>query len=166
MIIKAENITKIYKTGDIEVKALDNINFCVDESEFVAIMGTSGSGKSTLMNILGCLDVLTSGNYFLDGEDVSKLKSNQLALIRNKKIGFVFQSFNLLPKMTAFQNVELPMIYANVEPAQRKKIAMDALQKVGLEKRIDHKPNEMSGGQRQRVAIARSLVNNAQVRKS
>lgn len=160
MIIKAENITKIYKTGDIEVKALDNINFCVDESEFVAIMGTSGSGKSTLMNILGCLDVLTSGNYFLDGEDVSKLKSNQLALIRNKKIGFVFQSFNLLPKMTAFQNVELPMIYANVEPAQRKKIAMDALQKVGLEKRIDHKPNEMSGGQRQRVAIARSLVNN------
>lgn len=160
MIIKAENITKIYKNGDIEVKALDNINFCVDKSEFVAIMGTSGSGKSTLMNILGCLDVLTSGNYFLDGEDVSKLKSNQLALIRNKKIGFVFQSFNLLPKMTAFQNVELPMIYANVDSAERKKIAMDALQKVGLEKRIDHKPNEMSGGQRQRVAIARALVNN------
>lgn len=159
MIIKAQNITKIYKNGDIEVKALDNINFCVAEKEFVAIMGTSGSGKSTLMNILGCLDVLTSGNYFLDGQDVSKLKSNQLALIRNKKIGFVFQSFNLLPKMTAFQNVELPMIYANVEAAQRKKIAMDALTKVGLEKRIDHKPNEMSGGQRQRVAIARALVN-------
>lgn len=160
MIIKAQNITKIYKNGDIEVKALDNINFCVAEKEFVAIMGTSGSGKSTLMNILGCLDVLTSGNYFLDGQDVSKLKSNQLALIRNKKIGFVFQSFNLLPKMSAFQNVELPMIYANVEAAQRKKIAMDALTKVGLEKRIDHKPNEMSGGQRQRVAIARALVNN------
>ena len=159
MVIKTENITKIYKNGDIEVKALNNINFSVEKNEFVAIMGTSGSGKSTLMNILGCLDVLTSGSYFLDGEDVSKLKSNQLATIRNKKIGFVFQSFNLLPKLTAFQNVELPMIYANTESRKRKKIAMEALTKVGLEKRVDHKPNEMSGGQRQRVAIARALVN-------
>lgn len=160
MIIKAKNITKIYKNGDIEVKALDNINFCVEEGEFVAVMGTSGSGKSTLMNILGCLDILTYGNYFLDGEDVSKLKSNQLALIRNKKIGFVFQSFNLLPKLNAFQNVELPMIYANISVRKRKEIVLKALQKVGLQSRIDHKPNELSGGQRQRVAIARALVNN------
>lgn len=159
MIIKAENITKIYKTGDIEVKALDNINFCVAKSEFVSIMGTSGSGKSTLMNILGCLDNLTSGKYFLDDQDVSKLNSNELAIIRNKKIGFVFQAFNLLPKLNAFQNVELPMIYANIEASKRKKIATEALSKVGLEKRMDHKPNEMSGGQRQRVAIARALVN-------
>ena len=159
MIIKAENITKIYKTGDIEVKALDNINFCVAKNEFVSIMGTSGSGKSTLMNILGCLDNLTSGKYFLDDQDVSKLNSNQLASIRNKKIGFVFQAFNLLPKLNAFQNVELPMIYANVEANKRKKIAIESLSKVGLEKRMDHKPNEMSGGQRQRVAIARALVN-------
>lgn len=160
MIIKAKNITKIYKNGDIEVKALDNINFCVEEGEFVAVMGTSGSGKSTLMNILGCLDILTYGNYFLDGEDVSKLKSNQLALIRNKKIGFVFQSFNLLPKLNAFQNVELPMIYANISVRKRKEIVLKSLQKVGLQSRIDHKPNELSGGQRQRVAIARALVNN------
>lgn len=160
MIIKAEDITKIYKNGDIEVKALDNINFCVDEGEFVAVMGTSGSGKSTLMNILGCLDVLTSGSYFLDGEDVSKLSGDKLAAIRNRKIGFVFQSFNLLPKLNALQNVELPMIYAGVDSRVRKKIASEALAKVGLEKRMEHKPNEMSGGQRQRVAIARALVNN------
>lgn len=158
-MIKAENIEKIYKNGKLEVKALKGVSFHVDKNEFVAIMGASGSGKSTMMNILGCLDSLTAGKYFLDGEDVSSLNGKKLAYVRNRKIGFVFQSFNLLPKLSALQNVELPMVYAGVHSAERRKRAMAALERVGLADRSGHRPNEMSGGQRQRVAIARSLVN-------
>lgn len=159
-MIRAENIRKIYKNGKIEVEALKGVELNVKKGEFVSIMGASGSGKSTFMNILGCLDTMTSGKYFLDGEDVSKISGNQLAYIRNKKIGFVFQSFNLLPKLTAIQNVELPMVYGGIFPKERRRRALEAMEKVGLAERTDHKPNEMSGGQRQRVAIARSLVNN------
>lgn len=159
MIIQMENITKIYDTGKIQVKALNNIDLKVDKNEYVAIMGASGSGKSTLMNIIGCLDRITSGKYILDGEDVSKLNGQQLAEIRNKKIGFVFQSFNLLPRLTALKNVELPMIYAGVTGSKRTQMAKDALVRVGLGDRMGHKPNELSGGQNQRVAIARALVN-------
>ena len=158
-MIRAENIRKVYKNGKIEVEALKGVDLFVKKGEFVSIMGASGSGKSTFMNILGCLDTMTSGKYYLDGEDISKITGNQLAYIRNKKIGFVFQSFNLLPKLTAIQNVELPMIYGGVPPKERHRRALEAMEKVGLGERIDHKPNEMSGGQRQRVAIARSLVN-------
>ncbi len=158
-MIRAENIDKIYKNGKLEVRALKNVSFCVEKGEFTAIMGASGSGKSTMMNILGCLDTLTEGKYFLDGEDVSGLSGKRLAYVRNRKIGFVFQSFNLLPKLSALQNVELPMVYAGVKSAERRKRAMAALERVGLAERYNHKPNEMSGGQRQRVAIARSLVN-------
>ena len=159
MIIQMENITKIYDTGKIQVKALNNIDLKVDKNEYVAIMGASGSGKSTLMNIIGCLDRITSGKYILDGEDVSKLNGQQLAEIRNKKIGFVFQSFNLLPRLTALKNVELPMIYAGVTGSKRTQMAKDALVRVGLGDRMGHKPNELSGGQNHRVAIARALVN-------
>ncbi len=158
-MIRAENIVKVYKNGKLEVEALHNVNLHVGRGEFTSIMGASGSGKSTMMNILGCLDSLTSGRYYLDGEDVSSLSGKKLAYVRNKKIGFVFQSFNLLPKMSALQNVELPMVYAGVKPSERRKRALDALERVGLAQRYKHKPNEMSGGQRQRVAIARSLVN-------
>ncbi len=158
-MIRAENIVKVYKNGKLEVEALHNVNLLVGRGEFTSIMGASGSGKSTMMNILGCLDSLTSGRYYLDGEDVSSLSGKKLAYVRNKKIGFVFQSFNLLPKMSALQNVELPMVYAGVKPSERRKRALDALERVGLAQRYKHKPNEMSGGQRQRVAIARSLVN-------
>lgn len=158
-MIRAENIRKVYKNGKIEVEALKGVDLFVKKGEFVSIMGASGSGKSTFMNILGCLDTMTSGKYYLDGEDISKISGNQLAYIRNKKIGFVFQSFNLLPKLTAIQNVELPMVYGGVPPKERHRRALEAMEKVGLGERIDHKPNEMSGGQRQRVAIARSLVN-------
>lgn len=158
-MIRAENIRKVYKNGKIEVEALKGVDLFVKKGEFVSIMGASGSGKSTFMNILGCLDTMTSGKNYLDGEDISKISGNQLAYIRNKKIGFVFQSFNLLPKLTAIQNVELPMIYGGVSPKERHRRALEAMEKVGLGERIDHKPNEMSGGQRQRVAIARSLVN-------
>jgi putative ABC transport system ATP-binding protein len=160
LIIQMENLTKVYDTGKIQVRALNNIDLNVDKNEYVAIMGASGSGKSTLMNIIGCLDRMTSGSYILDGEDVSKLNDKQLAEIRNKKIGFVFQSFNLLPRLTALKNVELPMIYAGVPGNKRIQAAKDALERVGLKDRIYHKPNELSGGQNQRVAIARSLVNN------
>ncbi|MGI5997543.1 MAG: ABC transporter ATP-binding protein [Lutispora sp.] len=160
MIIQIENLTKIYDTGSIQVEALKSVSLNVDKNEYVAIMGASGSGKSTLMNIIGCLDRMTSGKYILDGEDVSKLNDTQLAEIRNKKIGFVFQAFNLLPRLTALGNVELPMIYAGIPGSQRYKRAKEALEKVGLGDRIHHRPNELSGGQKQRVAIARALVNN------
>lgn len=159
MIIKLENLVKIYDTGAIQLKALKGINLEIEEKEYVAIMGASGSGKSTLMNILGCLDKITEGKYYLDGVDISSLDDNSLAAIRNKKIGFVFQAFNLLPKLTAMANVELPMVYAGLPKAEREKKAKIALDKVGLSDRSHHKPNELSGGQKQRVAIARALVN-------
>lgn len=152
-------VQKTYKNGRLEVEALKHINLSINEGEFVSIMGPSGSGKSTLMNIIGCLDRTTAGYYELDGVGISALSDIELAKIRNKKIGFVFQSFNLLPKLTALKNVELPMIYAGISKNERKKLAIDALEKVGLSDRIDHLPNELSGGQKQRVAIARALVN-------
>lgn len=158
-IIEVKDVKKIYKNGKIEVEALKGINFSVEKGEFVAIMGSSGCGKSTMMNILGCLDTLSVGKYILDGEDVSKISGKKLAFVRNKKIGFVFQSFNLLPKLSALQNVELPMVYAGIGREERRKKALSSLDIVGLLGREHHKPNEMSGGQRQRVAIARSLVN-------
>lgn len=158
-MLRLNGIYKQYKQGSLEVVALKNINLSVAEGEFLSIMGASGSGKSTMMNILGCLDSPTSGEYLLDGEDVAKYSDYRLAEVRNKKIGFVFQSFNLLPKMTALENVELPMVYAGAGYKQRKAKAAAALEKVGLGGRVNHKPNELSGGQRQRVAIARSLVN-------
>lgn len=158
-LINVDNLTKVYKNGDIQVEALSGINLNVSKGEFVAIMGPSGSGKSTFMNILGCLDSLTRGTYKLDDIDVSKMSESELAIIRNRKIGFVFQSFNLLPRMDIQKNVELPMIYAGVGKIERKEKALWALTKVGLSDRVHHRPNEISGGQKQRVAIARSLVN-------
>lgn len=162
-MIKLENINKVYKNGDISVHALKNINLHIKEGEFTAIMGQSGSGKSTMMNILGCLDLLSSGKFYLDGVSIDSLNDNQLAEIRNKKIGFIFQSFNLLPKLSAIENVELPMAYGRIHPKERRIKALEALRKVGLEERKDHKPNELSGGQRQRVAIARAIANNPSI---
>lgn len=162
-MIKVSDIVKIYKNGNIELKVLKGLNLEVKKGEYVAFMGPSGSGKSTLMNILGCLDSLTSGTYILDGQDVSTIKGDALAEVRNKKIGFVFQTFNLLPKMTAVENVALPALYAGVKKAERIKRATEALESVGLGERIYHKPNEMSGGQRQRVAIARAIINNPKI---
>ncbi|MBB1535678.1 ABC transporter ATP-binding protein [Leptotrichia sp.] len=162
-MIKVSDIVKIYKNGNIELKVLKGLNLEVKEGEYVAFMGPSGSGKSTLMNILGCLDSLTSGIYILDGQDVSTIKGDALAEVRNKKIGFVFQTFNLLSKMTAVENVALPALYAGVKKAERIKRATEALESVGLGERIYHKPNEMSGGQRQRVAIARAIINNPKI---
>ena len=158
-MISLENIVKVYRMGKLEVPALHGINLRVEEHEFVAVMGPSGSGKSTLMNIIGCLDRLTGGRYVLDGIDVSSMGDNELAEVRNRKIGFVFQTFNLLPRMTSLRNVELPLIYSSVPKRQRRERAMEALRQVGLENRALHRPNELSGGQRQRVAIARSLIN-------
>lgn len=163
MVIEIQDLVKIYDTGAITLKALKGVNFQVEENEYVAIMGASGSGKSTLMNILGCLDRASSGKYILDGKDISTLDDDSLAEIRNKKIGFVFQSFNLLPKLSSLENVELPMMYNRIPLAERRKRAKIALAKVGLESRMHHKPNELSGGQRQRVAIARALVNNPSI---
>ncbi|AEF16915.1 MULTISPECIES: ABC transporter ATP-binding protein [Thermoanaerobacterium] len=159
-VITMRNLSKIYKMGDNEVKALDNINLTVDEGEFVSIVGPSGSGKSTLMNIIGCLDVMTEGEYYLNGNDTSKLNENKLAELRSSEIGFIFQSFNLLQKLTALENVELPMIYKGIPAKERYNRAVELLTMVGLEKRIHHKPTELSGGQQQRVAIARALANN------
>jgi putative ABC transport system ATP-binding protein len=160
-VIEAKELEKIYVMGDVKVNALRGINLDIHEGEFVAIMGTSGSGKSTFMNILGCLDTPTKGTYFLDGEDISKRSRNQLAEIRNKKIGFVFQSFNLLARTSALENVELPLLYnQTVGSNERKERALAALKSVGLADRIKSMPNQLSGGQQQRVAIARALVNN------
>lgn len=158
-----ENLGKVYQAGTVEVAALDSINLTIESGEFLAIMGPSGSGKSTLMNILGCLDAPTSGDYYLDGEDVSELGRDMRADLRNRKIGFVFQGFNLLPRINALKNVELPLIYSHVKASRRHEAAMDALKLVGLADRGDHLPTQLSGGQQQRVAIARALVNNPEI---
>ena len=157
-MITLQGITKIYRTGKVEVTALQGINLHIAKGEFVAIMGPSGSGKSTMMNILGCLDTPTAGEYILDGMKVAQASRKTLAAMRNKKLGFIFQGFNLLPRTTALENVELPLIYAGVKKKERRERAIEALKAVGLEERIRHKPQELSGGQQQRVAIARALV--------
>lgn len=156
-MIRIKDMYKIYKIGDIEVRALNGVSLNVSPKEFVSIIGPSGSGKSTLMNMIGCLDVATSGEYLLDGRSVEALSENELASIRNEKIGFIFQGFNLLNKLTALENVELPLIYRGVDSARRRELAEEALFRVGLEERMHHKPKELSGGQQQRVAIARAL---------
>ena len=163
MIITVDKVNKTYKNGSLELQVLKNISFKVYKGEFLAIMGSSGSGKSTMMNILACLDSQYEGTYILDGIDISKLTENQLSEIRNKKIGFIFQSFNLLPRLSALENVELPLVYSSVPKAERHKRAAELLEMVGLKDRMYHKPNELSGGQRQRVAIARALVNDPSI---
>lgn len=162
-IIEMQHIRKVYIMGTQQVEALKDINIQVKKGEYVAFMGPSGSGKSTLMNIIGCLDTPTSGRYFLNQKDVSQMDENELAEVRNKEIGFVFQTFNLLPRMSALDNVALPLIYAGYKKSERIERAMQALENVGLAERAHHKPNELSGGQRQRVAIARALVNNPSI---
>jgi len=158
-LIVATDLTKVYELGDTELRALDGVSLTVDHGEFLAIMGASGSGKSTLMNVLGCLDRPTSGNYTLDGHEVSRLSRGQLAEMRNRTIGFVFQSFNLLARTSAAENVELPLVYAGLPRRERRERARVALERVGLGERLDHRPSQLSGGQQQRVAIARAIVN-------
>lgn len=162
-IIRLEDICRIYRVGSQEVRALDGVSLSVSRNEYVAIMGPSGSGKSTLMNILGCLDSPDSGRYVLNGVDVSEMDDGELADVRNREIGFVFQSFNLLPRYNALENVALPMVYAGVPAGERRVKAAQALRSVGLEDRMDHRPNELSGGQRQRVALARALINSPSI---
>lgn len=162
-VIRLENICRIYRVGSQEVRALDGVSLSVSRNEYVAIMGPSGSGKSTLMNILGCLDSPDSGRYILNGTDVSEMDDGEMADVRNREIGFVFQSFNLLPRYNALENVALPMVYAGVPAGERRVKAAQALRSVGLEDRMDHRPNELSGGQRQRVALARALINSPSI---
>ncbi len=162
-VIKIEQLEKTYYLGKVKVEALRGVSFEINTGDFVSIMGPSGSGKSTLMHIIGCLDYPTGGNFFLSGQDVSKLNDNQLALFRNQKIGFVFQQFNLLPKATILRNVELPLTYNNSNSKNKRQLAAQALEEVGLGDRLKHKPNEISGGQKQRVAIARALVNHPSI---
>jgi putative ABC transport system ATP-binding protein len=162
-IIEAQEITKVYRLGDIDLHALGGVSLTIGKGEFVAVMGPSGSGKSTFMNILGCLDKPTDGKYILEETDIGGLNRDELAVIRNKKIGFVFQGFNLLPRTSAIENVELPMLYDGIPAKERTEKALEALKSVGLEGRGDHHPNQLSGGQQQRVAIARALVNNAPI---
>jgi putative ABC transport system ATP-binding protein len=163
MLIEVNDLKKTYQIGSIEVNALRGVDLHIQKNEYVAVMGPSGSGKSTLMNILGCLDTPSSGEYKLVGETVSQMNDDQLADIRNRQIGFVFQTFNLLPRANALHNVELPLIYAGIPAAKRRAMAMETLERVGLGDRFHHKPNELSGGQRQRVAIARALINNPSI---
>lgn len=162
-MIEVTHITKRYLAGDIDFTALKDINLKIEKGEFTSIMGPSGSGKSTFMNILGCLDKMNEGKYLLNGQDVSDLTGNELAHVRNKEIGFVFQAFNLLPRLTVLENVELPMVYAGVSAKERRERALEALDRVSLGDRIKHRPNEISGGQKQRVAIARAIVNRPNV---
>lgn len=157
-LIEVEDLVKVYRTGDVELRALDGVSFSVAHGEFVAVMGPSGSGKSTTMNMLGCLDSPTEGRYLLDGRDVARLSGDELAKVRNEKLGFVFQGFNLLPRLSAVDNVALPLVYSGVPSRERSKRAREALERVGLGARLKHRPNQMSGGQQQRVAIARALV--------
>ncbi len=159
-MIAIKNMSKIYRIGNIEVRALNNVSLNIRQHEFVSIIGPSGSGKSTLMNMIGCLDIPTKGEYYLEGVEVSRLSDEQLANIRNHKIGFIFQGFNLLQKLTAEENVELPLIYQGISTKERYERSLEALKQVGLEDRVHHKPTELSGGQQQRVAIARALVGN------
>ena len=162
-VIRIENLTRFYTIGEETVRALNGINLTIQKNEYVALMGPSGSGKSTLMNIIGCLDTPTSGEYYLNGPNVAQLSDSDLAAIRNKEIGFVFQTFNLLPRLTALQNVALPLVYAGIPEAERLNKAKEVLEQVGLGNRMTHKPNELSGGQRQRVAVARALVNHPSI---
>lgn len=157
-LIEVKNLMKIYNPGENEVRALNDVSLQISRGEFVAVIGQSGSGKSTFMNMLGCLDVPTSGSYYLNGKDVAGLSDDELSEIRNKEIGFIFQGFNLIPNLTALENVELPLIYRNVPATERRELSIASLKKVGLQNRMDHKPSEMSGGQQQRVAIARALA--------